>query len=291
MANAVWAAFEADDGTALEAALKACPNPNAILVNGENPLPCQAARLCRRNALASALRCDGWAATAADKELRTPLHYAALGGDLEATRIVLQSKPERVRAEMLIKQQDAGKMTALHAAVLSGNEELVLLLLEAGQGAGVGMQSKGGLFPVHMACSKGMSAAVEYMCKLEEGAETFAHLGPDGASLLHHATMEGHAEVVNVLLRSGRSNPNLQDLGGSTALHLACAMDFSEIVEALLPVTDTELLDSQGKRAIDWQVPGMPQGEMPPPAALNVSISVNAHGHAIVRVVARKCGS
>jgi len=224
MANAVWAAFEADDGAALEAALKACPNPSAILVNGENPLACQAARLCRRSALAAALRCDGWAVTAADQELRSPLHYAALGGDLEAVRIVLQYKPERVRAEMLIKQQDAGKMTALHAAVLSGNEELVLLLLEEGQGAGVGMQSKGGLFPVHMACSKGMSAAVEYMSKLEEGAETFARLGPDGASLLHHATMEGHAEVVNVLLRSGRCNANLQDSSGSTGIHAQRAL-------------------------------------------------------------------
>ena len=109
MANAVWEAFEDDDAVALEAALKKCGNPNVILINGENPLACQAARLCRRNVLRAALRWDGWAATAADKELRTPLHYAALAGDMESAQTLLELKPDRVRDEMLIKQQDSAK--------------------------------------------------------------------------------------------------------------------------------------------------------------------------------------
>ena len=80
----------------------------------------------------AALRADPWAATAADPELRTPLHYAALAGDLETVRLVLELKPERVRPQMLIRNQDAGGMTVLHSAVLSGNEALVMLLLEQG---------------------------------------------------------------------------------------------------------------------------------------------------------------
>ena len=138
----------ADLYRAFEAALKAVANPNALLVNSNNPLACQAAKLGRRGLLAAALRADAWGVTAADAGLRTPLHYAALAGDLEAVRLVFDLKPERVRPEMLIKQQDTSKMTVLHAAVLSGNEAVVLLLLEAGSCAAIDVQGTMGLFPV-----------------------------------------------------------------------------------------------------------------------------------------------
>ena len=254
MSNAIWTAFEANDVEAFEASLKKCPNPNALLVNCDNPIPCQAARSGRRAILAAALRVDAWGVTAADRELRTPLHYAALAGDLEAVRILFELKPERVRADMLIKQQDVGKMTVLHSAVLSGNEELVLLLLEVGQGAAVDMRCRSGYFPVHFACSKGMSDAVEIMCQHEHAADAIAHLGSAGDSLLHRATVEGHIKVIRVLLRFGVCNPNLQDLHGCTALHLAYAMGLADIIELLLPVTDQDLLDGQGKRALDWSL-------------------------------------
>ena len=166
--------------------------------------------------------------------------------------------------------------------MVSGNEQLVLFLPEAGGGAAIDMANKKGLFPVHMACSKGMAAAVEAMCKLEDGQDAFANVGPDGASLLHHATMEGHDEVVRVLLRCGRCNPNVQDCSGSTALHLAYALEMSEIVEALVPVTDAALLDSQGKRASDWRV--VPEDHPPTQVAtVRVGIVVQANGAAILR--------
>jgi len=255
-AKGVWAAFDAGDAAAFEAALRACPGANAILVNCANPLPCQAARLGRREILAAALRADPWGATAADPELRTPLHHAALAGDLAAVRLVLELAPERARPEMLIRQQDAGRMTVLHAAVLSGNEPLVEFLLEQGGGAGVDMPSKSGLLPVHFACSKGLARAVAAMAHLESGAAAIAKLSGSSATLLHRATVEGHLAVVKALLASGLCDPNLQDEDGSTALHLACALEFIEIVEVLEAVTDHEIADGQGKRARDWCVAG-----------------------------------
>lgn len=252
MAKAVWAAFDAGNAAAFAEALAACPSANAVLVNCANPLPCQAARLGRRSLLEAALRADPWAATAADPELRTPLHYAAMAGDLEAVRLVLELKPERVRPEILIRNQDAGGMTVLHSAVLSGNEALVMLLLEQGQGAGADMPSQSGLLPVHLACSKGLADAVAVLCRLESGAAAVSKLSASGATLLHRATVEGHLGVVQALLSSGLCDPNLQDEGGSTALHLACALGFIEIVEVLEAVTDHEIADGQGKRARDW---------------------------------------
>ena len=254
MSRAVWAAFEANDAEAFEAAIKACPNPNAVLVNCQNPLPCQAARLGKNGILAAALRADAWGVTAADDQLRTPLHYACLGGDLEAVRAVFELKPERVHPDMLMKQRDNVKMTPLHSAVLSGNEELVLFLLDVGQGAAVDMESISGSLPLHLACSKGMAAAVEVMCKHERAAGAVGKPAPNGETLLHSATMEGHEEVVKVLVDSGLSKPNLQDTDGCTALHIAYAMGLSEIVEVLLPVTDQSIVDLQGRQAIDWSM-------------------------------------
>jgi len=213
------------------------------------------------------MRADPWGATAADSEMRTPLHYAALAGDAAAVQVVFDLKPERVAPGMLIQQQDATKMTVLHSAVLSGNEELVLLLLRLGQGAALNMRSTSGFFPSHLACSKGMSRAVQVMCELEQGTiqepkksnvgglscDYMGSSDPDGASLLHRATVEGHDDVVKVLLSSGLCDPNLQDADGSTALHLACAMGLDEIIEMLLPATDIDLLDAQGKRAMEWR--------------------------------------
>ena len=289
--RAVWAAFEADDAAALETALTAWPNANTVLVNSENPLPCQAARLGRRGVLAAALRAEPWGATAADAELRTPLHYAALAGDLEAVRTVLELKPERVRPDMLIKQKDAGHMTVLHAAVLSGNEELVMLLLDAGGGVGVDVASKSGLLPLQLACSKGMALAVQTMCGLDKGLAGVQETGPDGSSLLHRATVEGHAEVVEVLLRCGACDANAQDAVGSTALHLACALGLEEIMEMLVPVTDENLVDHQGKLALDWYTPCLAPVacalEEPPPLKcelVHFSISVTGGGKARVKI-------
>ena len=289
--RAVWAAFEADDAAALETALTAWPNANTVLVNSENPLPCQAARLGRRGVLAAALRAEPWGATAADAELRTPLHYAALAGDLEAVRTVLELKPERVRPDMLIKQKDAGHMTVLHAAVLSGNEELVMLLLDAGGGVGVDVASKSGLLPLQLACSKGMALAVQTMCGLDKGLAGVQETGPDGSSLLHRATVEGHAEVVEVLLRCGACDANAQDAVGSTALHLACALGLEEIMEMLVPVTDENLVDHQGKLALDWYTPCLAPVacalEEPPPLKcelVHFSITVTGGGKARVKI-------
>ena len=293
--QALWAAFEADDAAAFEAALKACPSPNKVLVNCDNPLPCQAARLGRRAILEAALRADSWGITAADQELRTPLHHAALAGDLKAIQIGMRQKPERVRPEMLVRQQDAAKMTVLHSAVLSGNEELVCFLLEVGNGAGVDVQNKVGLFPVHLACSKGMSAAVAVMCQLEGCEAAKQSADPGGGTLLHRATKEGHSEAIKVLLQSGFCDPNVQDSDGSTALHLAYAMGLSDIVGELLPVTDQDILDGQGKRAMDWNVPddvsALEQPLMPCTLA-QVTISVSAFGVAnVVIYVSQQEGS
>jgi hypothetical protein len=55
-------------------------------------------------------------------------------------------------------------MTVLHSAVLSGNEALVMLLLEQGQGAGADMPSQSGLLPVHLGAAHLLSGGRSARC-------------------------------------------------------------------------------------------------------------------------------
>lgn len=59
------------------------------------------------------------------------------------------------------------QMHALHYAVLSGNEELVELLVSLGGDRAAGIANGDGLYPLHMACSKGMAKAAAALCKIE----------------------------------------------------------------------------------------------------------------------------
>jgi ankyrin repeat protein len=62
-------------------------------------------------------------------------------------------------------------MHALHYAVLSGNEELVELLVSLGGDRAAGIANGDGLYPLHMACSKGMAKAAAALCKIEGAKE------------------------------------------------------------------------------------------------------------------------
>lgn len=59
------------------------------------------------------------------------------------------------------------QMHALHYAVLSGNEELVELMVAHGGERAAGVPNGQGMYPLHMACSKGMARAVAALCKIE----------------------------------------------------------------------------------------------------------------------------
>ncbi|XP_037796588.1 ankyrin repeat and sterile alpha motif domain-containing protein 1B-like, partial [Penaeus monodon] len=54
-----------------------------------------------------------------------------------------------------------------------------------------------------------------------------------GYTALHHAALNGHKEVVSLLL-AHEASCNVQDLKGSTPLHLAAWAGHTEVVRALL---------------------------------------------------------
>ncbi|KAJ1322984.1 ankyrin repeat domain-containing protein 50 [Microdochium nivale] len=109
---------------------------------------------------------------------------------------------------------------ALQAAVSSGNEELVQLLLDSGAKVRQGGDA------LRMASSRGYEKTVQLL--LNNGA----HLNAQSESL-QIASSGGHEKIVQLLLDNG-SDLNAQRGAYGTALEAACSKGYEKIVQLLL---------------------------------------------------------
>lgn len=100
--------------------------------------------------------------TAVDRDGKQPIHYAAMGGQIEALEMLLG------KGAQLDATDNAGK-TPLHSAVLSGNVDMIANLKE--KGADLNAQDKDGRTPLHMAVLLGQTAVVQKL--LELGANRY----------------------------------------------------------------------------------------------------------------------
>jgi ankyrin repeat protein len=134
----------------------------------------------------------------------TPLHYAALYGNTESVRILLDRGAD-------FKARNKSQATPLIYAAY--NFDKTRLLVE--KGADVNAQSKSGMTPLLIATSVyGNTATVRYL--LEKGADINA-VSDGGADALQTAAYKGDAEMVRLLLAKG-ADPHRADQGGYTAL-------------------------------------------------------------------------
>jgi ankyrin repeat protein len=159
----------------------------------------------------------------------SPLHQAALTGNIELLTLLLEH-------EALVDIKDIKGMRPLHYAAWQGKEDHAALLLR--QGAAVNEQALDGNTPLHLACEHGHLAVVDQL--LKEGAdpslENNHHRTP-----LDAACEFGRCSVVELLLTSAQcrqgllSNPqDLTDSERTTCLHLAAKNGHVEIVRLLL---------------------------------------------------------
>jgi len=172
----------------------------------------------------------------------TELHRAVLAGDADAVRSALE------------KDQDpnivAGKdLTALHLAAVTGQADLVRLLVSLGadldavdleygvtpfQAAMVtsdrsirGMLTQAGLEADALPQAKGRLDAIEYL--LEKGAlvEVRARRGDQA---IHTVALDGVAAMASILVKSG-SDPNAQTYSGASPLHFLTTRRDSDAAE------------------------------------------------------------
>ncbi|XP_053709028.1 caskin-1-like isoform X3 [Synchiropus splendidus] len=112
--------------------------------------------------------------------------------------------------------QDADGLSPLHHAALSGNKELISLLLEAQ--AAVDIKDNKGMRPLHYAAWQGRTEPMKML--LKSGSSVNGQ-SDEGQIPLHLSAQHGHYDGSEMLLQH-QSNPVISDSAGKTPLDLAC---------------------------------------------------------------------
>ncbi|XP_014670719.1 PREDICTED: rabankyrin-5-like [Priapulus caudatus] len=130
--------------------------------------------------------------------------------------------------------QDSMGRTALHCAVVTGNERVFSLLLE-NQSLNLELRNLDGFTPLWVALQqhcdyqeKSLSARL-----VARGSSTDAVCPKSGDSLLHLAARSGNGDAALFLVKYG-AQPGLVNNRGETALHCACQTGLAKLVAALL---------------------------------------------------------
>jgi ankyrin repeat protein len=159
-----------------------------------------------------------------DENGRTPLHFAATEGNLEAARFLLDN-------DAVVDTQDNWKSTPLLLAI--SEEPLVLdrasvvtLLIE--NGANIHGKDNAGNTPLHMA-ALGQTEIVQLL--LEHGADVNA-INDAGETPLHKAVQYPEYKIVRELLRYG-GDKSIRNAPGLTPMQIAKARGWANLVELL----------------------------------------------------------
>ncbi|XP_061702525.1 caskin-1 isoform X3 [Syngnathoides biaculeatus] len=191
----------------------------------------------------------------------SPLHHAALNGNMELITLLLES-------QAAVDIRDQKGMRPLHYAAWQGKAEPMKMLLKSG--SSVNVQSDEGQIPLHLAAQHGHYDVSEMLlqhqsnpCIVDNAGKTpldlaceFGRVGvvqlllssnmcaallepkkgdttdPNGTSPLHLAAKNGHIDIIRLLIQSG-IDINRQTKAG-TALHEAALCGKTEAVRLLL---------------------------------------------------------
>ncbi|XP_054892212.1 caskin-1 isoform X6 [Poeciliopsis prolifica] len=191
----------------------------------------------------------------------SPLHHAALNGNLELVSLLLES-------QAAVDIRDQKGMRPLHYAAWLGKAEPMKMLLKSG--SSVNGQSDEGQIPLHLSAQHGHYEVSEMLlqhqsnpCIVDNAGKTpldlaceFGRVGvvqlllssnmcaallepkkgdtadPNGTSPLHLAAKNGHIDIIRLLIQAG-IDINRQTKAG-TALHEAALCGKTDVVRLLL---------------------------------------------------------
>ncbi|CAN5667763.1 hypothetical protein BH23GEM9_BH23GEM9_30460 [soil metagenome] len=172
---------------------------------------------------------------AVDRNGWTPLHSASDNGHVAAARLLLDHDAAAGA------QLYGSKITPLYLAAQANAATTVSLLLD--YSADPNAPAQDGRTALHIAAQRGYVAVAEALLRAETPCATDARV--KGQCPIHVAAENGHAAVVRILLDSG-ADSNAKDGDGRTALHIAAAKGFSDVVRALSGRCDIAALDESG---------------------------------------------
>ncbi|XP_075437754.1 uncharacterized protein LOC142476069 [Ascaphus truei] len=155
---------------------------------------------------------------------RTPLHMAALSGQLDVCNSLLNMKAD-------VNATDIQGQTPVHLAAENDHSEVVKLFLKDKPEL-VTSANMDGSTCAHIAAAKGSVAVIKELLKFNKTGVITARNKTNDSTPLHLAAAGGHAEVVKVLLETGASASD-ENGEGMTAIHLAAKNGHINVLEAL----------------------------------------------------------
>ncbi|GFR64973.1 ankyrin repeat domain-containing protein 16 [Elysia marginata] len=159
------------------------------------------------------------------KNLRTPLHTAALHGRCEAISLLLSEcgyEPDCV---------DSCGVTPFMDALRGGHVDIAKVLLKTGK-VMVEREDKAGRQAIHQAAQSGQKCAVDFLVQ-ELGVLSTVSSSRSGETPLHAAVKDGQTEMVVHLLNMG-ADPDAVDCHRRTALDVARACRKDACATAIL---------------------------------------------------------
>ncbi|XP_069174847.1 transient receptor potential cation channel subfamily A member 1 homolog isoform X4 [Procambarus clarkii] len=163
---------------------------------------------------------------------QTPLHYAAMRGNVPAARDLLKCP------RVLCEARDKQKMTPLFVAATFGYVDISRRLILAG--ASIFSKDESEQTPLHRASMEGHLEIVELLLMSAVAAGGKATLerlvserDSEGQTPLHHAVNNSHLQVARRLLDAGAHLEAVRDTL-ATPLHAAAAVGNTDLVKLLL---------------------------------------------------------
>lgn len=165
---------------------------------------------------------------------RTSLHCAALGNRPRAVSLL-------IRFGACVHAEDNGGWTPLHAASFCGSSDAAVCLLRSG--ADKDKLDSAGRPPIFLAIEYGHLAVTAAL--IANDADIAGQYGDDGYTALDAAAVEGHWEMIKMMIRFG-ANVNSADCDGVGALFLAAVNDNARAVDVLIEAgANIEVQDSR----------------------------------------------
>ncbi|XP_066945557.1 transient receptor potential cation channel subfamily A member 1 homolog isoform X1 [Macrobrachium rosenbergii] len=188
------------------------------------------------------LKNKGADVNAQDKYGQTPLHFAAMIGNMSAAKDLVVTCGAQVQIE------DAQNMTPLIVAASHGHLEIVSLFLEV-ISVDFRQSDASKQTALHHAAKGGHDSVVEFLLDKTEGLAYFKDFleGQDTKrkTPLYHAAGNGHVKVVSLLLTAG-ANVKAETVTMATPLHAAASVGNVDII--------TLITDACAKQNVYWDV-------------------------------------